>query len=68
MNDLFTRSSADLRAPPQRRLLAADGASHHDPPARPGAGWADGVVFVCRSCDEQVRVAHREADAPTRTP
>jgi len=29
----------------------------HDPAANdPEAGWADGQVYACRACDEQVRV------------
>ena len=39
--------------------------SAHDPAALdPEAGWADGVVFVCRTCDEQVRIGHREDADP----
>jgi hypothetical protein len=32
---------------------------HHDPSAHdPEAGWGDGDLYVCTSCDEQVRVRY----------
>ena len=31
--------------------------SHHDPAdADPERGWANTTIYVCRACDEQVRV------------
>lgn len=33
--------------------------SHHDPANHdPEAGWSDGEVFACPSCDERVRVRY----------
>jgi hypothetical protein len=39
----------------------------HDDPAwhDPETGWKNGVIYVCRECDEAVRVVHPEDDAPT---
>ena len=38
--------------------------SHHDPASHDDeAGWSEGVVFVCKGCDEQIRVRHREDEA-----
>ena len=32
---------------------------HHDPSAHdPEAGWAEGDLYVCTTCDEQVRVQY----------
>lgn len=39
--------------------------SHHDPAAHdPEAGWADGEVYACPSCDEQVRVRYPAVGGP----
>ena len=61
MNDLFRR----LLAPSSTATTTGRGRrwspptttrrSHDDE-----AGWSEGVVFVCKGCDEQVRVRHRE--------
>ncbi len=66
MNDLFT---ADLLRRFEHRH--SDGswstmeASHHDPASHDDeARWEEGVVFVCKGCDEQVRVRHRDEEAP----
>ena len=66
MNDLLT---ADLLRTFEHRHN--DGSwetmepSRHDSAAfDPEAGWADGVIFSCKTCDEQVRVRHREGDSP----
>jgi hypothetical protein len=38
--------------------------AHHDPADHdPEKGWGDGEVYVCPSCDEQVRV--RRPDEPS---
>ena len=32
--------------------------SHHDPAAHdPERDWASGTIYVCRTCDEEVRVS-----------
>jgi hypothetical protein len=38
---------------------------HHDPAAHdPEAGWGGGDLFVCTSCDEQVRVHYPAGGGP----
>jgi hypothetical protein len=41
-----------------------DTGPHHDPAAHdPEGGWQYGRVFVCASCEEEVRIAATEPDA-----
>jgi hypothetical protein len=41
---------------------------HHDPSAHdPEGDWADGEIYVCTTCDEQVRVRHDGGEAPSRS-
>jgi len=36
---------------------------HHDPADHdPERGWANGQVYVCTTCDEEVRIAPNEGD------
>ena len=65
MNDLFT---ADLLRTFEHRhddgSWATMEPSHHDPASHDDeAGWSEGVVFVCKGCDEQIRVRRREDEA-----
>jgi hypothetical protein len=43
--------------------------SHHDPADHdPERDWASGTIYVCKACDEQVRVADPAATDPSGRP
>jgi hypothetical protein len=41
------------------------GPEHHDPAQHdPEAGWQHGRVFICRACEEEVRIASAPESDP----